>query len=144
MLRKMFVLLMIFILFEFGFYACKSSSEPKETKGNITGTVKDLVSGDAITTDTAYIYLGDSLLTKTDENGKYLISSMEEGTYALTCSSLSIYFREETNTVHIIGGETVTHDFYLEHLGKICGEFQDLNLFNENVIIEPEICCRLS
>jgi hypothetical protein len=139
-LKKVLLILVINIFLMIMFISCKkSSSGPKETKGNITGAVKDLLTGDTITTDSAYIYLEDSLLTKTDENGNYTISSMQEGTYALTCSSLSVFFKKERNIVDIVGGKTVTHDFYLEHLGLFYGEFQDFYLYDSLIIVHPEM-----
>jgi hypothetical protein len=136
MAKKTLPIILFFVIF---IIACKESVEPKETKGNITGTVKDLQSGEAITEEEASIFLGNNLLATTNENGVYSISSLEEGTYELTCSIESEFFNEETNTVQITGGKTTTHDFYVEHLGKLYGEFQDFTLFNDAVVADSQV-----
>ena len=93
------------------FIKCDNATEPKESKGSISGTVNNLMLGDVATVHPAYIFLEDSLIATTDELGKYSITLIEKGSYFLTCSALN--YRDTTEQVHVIAGKTETHDFYL-------------------------------
>jgi hypothetical protein len=115
---------------------CDSSTDPKETKGTLQGTVWYGSSG----IYPAFIFSGDSLWATTDENGHYLISALEEGNYELLCSALN--YRDTTVQVAVSGGKTTTFDIDLvpdTSTGLIYGEFQDIILFNENVQTNPEL-----
>ena len=111
--------------------SCKHSSEPQEAKGKIQGTVYNIVPDDTAMIYPAYIYIDDDLAAITDENGRYVITSLDKGTYPLKCISSSLYFKSAVDTVEITGVETDTSDFYLERgKGVIYGEFQDIELFS--------------
>lgn len=122
------------------FINCNSSTKPKETKGSIQGTVNNVLSGDVSIIHPAYIFLEDSLLATTDEYGNYSISIIEEGAYQFTCSALN--YRDTTKQVQVIGGKTVTIDFYLtpdSSTGRIYGEFQDIIIFNNSLEIDSSL-----
>jgi hypothetical protein len=139
-LKKKLIFLLVSICLMSFFIACKKdSSKPKVTTGNITGMVIDISSDNPLTSDSAYVYLEDEIVAKTNASGEYTISSLEEGTYILVCSVLSDFFREETDTVEVVAGKTVTHNFYLVHLGFLYGEFQDAYFFDSLIVEHPEM-----
>jgi hypothetical protein len=120
------------------FISCDRSTGPKDTLGSITGTVMNGQAAGMPAIHPAYIFSGDTLLATTDEYGKFSISEIQENIYNFTCSAL--YFRDTTEQIHISGGKTVTHDFYLipdSTTGLVYGEFQDLNLFNDSLVTHP-------
>lgn len=139
-MKKIFLMLILQILFISFFIKCDNATEPKETKGIVTGTVKNVLLGDGSIIHPAYIFLEDSLIATTNEFGEYSISSIENGSYFITCSSLG--FRDTTTQVQVIAGKTVTHDFYLtpdSSTGRIYGEFQDMTLFNNSLETNPSL-----
>jgi hypothetical protein len=139
-IKNIFLMLILQILFISFFMKCDNATEPKEIRGTVTGTVKKILSGDGSIIHQAYIFLEDSLVATTNESGEYTISSIEQGSYFLICSSLG--YRDTTTQVQVVGGKTVTHDFYLipdSSTGKIYGEFQDMTLFNNNLETNPSL-----
>ena len=135
----LFKFIISFVILSF-FIKCDNTTEPKQTKGIVKGTVKNVLGGNALGIHSAYIFINDSLVAKTDESGKYLIASIEEASYFLTCSALD--FRDTTMQVNVIGGKTVTRDFFLtpdSTTGKVFGEFQDLVLFNDSLQTNPSL-----
>ena len=51
-------------------------------------------------------------------------------------------FRDSVQQVKVVGGETVTHNFSLQpdnSKGILVGEFQDLKVFNDSLISNPEL-----
>lgn len=122
----------------FSHFNCKKGSN--ETEGGIKGvvTTKDKETNAII--HPAYIFHNDTLIATTDELGEYFITSLIEGKYTLTCSALN--FRDTVRQVKVVGGETVTCNFSLQpdnSKGILVGEFQDLAVFNDSLISNPEL-----
>jgi len=116
------------------------TKESNETEGSITGVVTIRDQGSEAIIHPAYIFHHDTLLTTTNELGEYFISSLNEGKYSLICSALN--FRDSVQQVKVVGGETVTCNFSLQpdnSMGKLVGEFQDLTVFNDSLISNPEL-----
>jgi hypothetical protein len=110
--------------------------EPEETVGNISGKV---MSGTA-SLKRAYIFIGDTLRATVNSSGEYSISSLEEGNYNLLCSAIN--YRDTINQVQVIGGSTVTCNFDLTPditTGWIKGEFQDIVLWEDSLLVDPEM-----
>ena len=130
-----------FIIFSYlGLFSggCENSPEPKKTKGSISGIVRSKNSGSALVNHRAYIFLQDSLIATSDVDGSYAISTVEEGSYLLTCSSLG--YRDTTEAVQARGGKSATHDFYLipdSSTGRVYGEFQDMGIFSDSLLSKP-------
>ena len=115
----------------------KSSTEPKETIGQLSGAVMS-INGTTITP--AYIFLKDSLLASADEMGGYSILSLQEGDYSLTCSALG--YRDTTTLVTAKGGKTTNLNFTLtpdSSTGRVMAEFQDLVLFQQALTDNAEL-----
>jgi hypothetical protein len=131
-------ILSVWILILCGMSCIRNSAiGPKETRGTVQGTVK---SAGIAFIHPAYLFCRDSLLATTDEQGKYTIASMNEGPAALTCSALN--YRDTTVQVQVKGGQTIAADFMLtpdSTIGKVYGEFQDWNLFNDSLITNPSL-----
>ncbi len=140
-MQKRYISILLLIIWIILIYiSCKNSSEPQEAKGKIQGTVYNIVPDDTAMIYPAYIYIDDDLAAITDENGRYIIASLDKGIYPLKCKSSSFYFKSAVDTVEIMGVESDTSDFYLERgTGVIYGEFQDEDLFNENLISFPDM-----
>ena len=139
-IKNIILMLILQIFFVSFFIKCDNVTEPKEIRGTITGTVKKILSGDGSIIHPAYIFLEDSLIATTSESGEYTISSIEQGSYFLICSSLG--YSDTTTLVQVVGGKTITHDFYLtpdSSTGRIYGEFQDATLFNQNIQTNPAL-----
>ena len=135
---------LLILLLEMGcmliFLNCENSTEPKEATGMIAGSVRSVLLRDLAIIHPAYIFLADSLLATTDEHGDYLISSIEEGMYPLTCSALN--YRDSTEQVGVLGRKTVIHNFYLtpdSSIGRVYGEFQDVTLYNQGLETNPSM-----
>lgn len=129
-------LYLIPLLLLFLFTSCDKSTDPKETKGSITGKVR--YGQTAI--HPAFIFCGDSLWATTDESGSYSITSVDEGSISLLCSAIN--YRDTTSQVQVSGGQTVTHDFYMTpdtSTGYVRGEFQDIILFNDSLLHHPSM-----
>jgi hypothetical protein len=140
MLKRYIFILLLIIWIILIYISCKNSSEPQGAKGKIQGMVYNIVPDDTAMIYPAYIYIDDDLAAITDENGRYIIASLDKGIYPLKCISSSLYFKSAIDTVEITGGEIDTSDFYLERgTGVIYGEFQDVDLFNENIISFPDM-----
>ena len=121
----------VFILF-----SC--SKESDETEGSIKGVVTNNDMGSE-TIYPAFIFLNDSLLATTDENGEYSISSLKTGEHTLTCSALN--FSNSAQKVKVVEGIS-THNFSLQSdttIGRLVGEFQDLIVLNDSIISNPDI-----
>jgi len=139
-MKNIFLMLILQIFFVSFFIKCDNATEPKEIRGTVTGAVKNVLPGDGSIIHPAYIFLEDSLIATTNESGEYAIYSIEQGSYLLICSSLG--YRDTTTQVQVVGGKTVTHDFYLtpdSSTGRIYGEFQDMTLFNNNLETNPSM-----
>jgi hypothetical protein len=122
----------------FAYLSCDNSTEPKESQGKIIGSVRDIRFPDESTVNHADLYLGDSLLTTTDENGDFTIPSLEAGSYQITCSSPS--FLDTTELVLVNAGKTTTHTFYLTpKIGRVYGEFEDMTIYNEVLAADSSI-----
>ena len=135
MARRILAILILFL----SMISCdhNNSTGPKETKGTVQGTVKSV-------NDTpihpAYLFSQDSLLANANEQGKYTITSIEEGSLTLTCSALN--YRDTTVQVQVQGGQTVIVDFMMtpdSTMGKVFGEFQDMNLFADSLKTNPSL-----
>ena len=141
MVKKVCLILLLEIGFLLMMTNCDDkSTEPKPTSGTIEGNVKSILPGNLSTIHLAYVFIDDSLLATTDENGNYVIAPIEEGTYQLTCSAIN--YRDTTEQVQVLGGKTLIHDFYLtpdSSTGRIYGEFQDVTLFNQNIQTNPSL-----
>ncbi len=137
-MKKLFLILLLGISVVLIIMNCDDNpTEPEQTYGTITGTVKNLNSA---TIHPAYIFFEDSLLATTDTNGNYSISSIDEGAYQLTCSALN--YGDLTEQVTVLGGKTVTHDFNLtpnSAPGKVYGEFQDVTLYKQSLQTNPSL-----
>ena len=120
--------------------ACKQTTEPKTRSGDVRGTVRSASPGDTSVIRSAFIFLEDSLLATSDPAGAYSVSSLPEGTYRLTCSAAG--HRDSTMQVRVEGGNTAVLDFYLIpdfSTGRVFGEFQDQNLFNDALKTNPSM-----
>jgi hypothetical protein len=138
--KNLLKLVLPIVLFSVSIQCDKNSSEPKETIGNIQGTVKNAAVGEASQVHPAYLFYEDSLLTTTDESGNYTIKSFQEGTYSITCSAVN--FSDTTIQVKVVGGKTVTQNFNLTpdaSIGRIYGEFQDNSLFTDSLKTNPDL-----
>jgi hypothetical protein len=112
------------------------TKRPKETKGRISGSVKSGTSA----VHRAYVFDGDTLLAVTDDGGHYLVPSIGEGDHELTCSAVN--YADTTRRILIIGGQTAVCDFLMtpdSSTGKVYGEFQDLNVFNDSLKTNPAL-----
>lgn len=140
MLKRYIIIFLLITGIILIYVSCKHTSEPQETKGKIQGTVYNIVPDDTAMIYPAYIYIDDDLAAITDENGRYIIASLDKGIYHLKCISSSLYFKSAVDTVEITGVEINTSDFYLERgKGVIYGEFQDVDLLNEKLISFPSM-----
>jgi hypothetical protein len=131
---KAVIVLILFAIFS----QLNCTKESKETEGDIRGVVKELKQNSEVTIYPAYIIYEDTLLAATNESGEYLISSLEEGTYTLICSALN--FRDTIEQVKVVGGGTVTHNFWLQSdstTGRLIGEFQDMVIFSDSLETNP-------
>jgi hypothetical protein len=141
MMKRLFLILLFGLSIMLVVITCdKNPSEPKPTIGTIQGNVKSILPGNSTAIHPAYIIVEDRLLATTDENGNYVIASIEEGTYQLTCSALN--YRDSTEQVSVLGGKTINHDFYLtpdSSIGRVYGEFQDVTLFNQRLQADPSL-----
>jgi hypothetical protein len=118
--------------------ACKNATEPRTRAGSIRGTVRSVPAPDGAAIRSASIAWEDSLLAVSDASGAYAVSPLSEGTYRLTCSASG--YRDTTMQVVIEGGKTTVLDFYLTpdfSSGRIFGEFQDQDLFNDSLKTNP-------
>jgi hypothetical protein len=128
MTRKSISLMILFSCLS-AWMGCSTSTSPKETKGSIQGMVKNASMAPLYP---AFLVSGDSVLATTDEQGKYAIASLQEGTVDLVCFALN--YKDTTVQVQVTGGKTTTLDFILNPgviLGRVFGEFQDDYLFNQ-------------
>ncbi len=135
-IKRILSIYLLPLLLVFLFTVCDKSTDPKETKGSITGKV--MYNTTAL--PSAYIFIGDSLRATTDELGSYSIASVEEGIYSLLCSAIN--YRDTISQVQVSGGQTVTRDFYLNPdttFGWIRGEFQDIILFEDSLLTHPSM-----
>jgi len=122
------------------FTTCDKGTEPEDNPAShaLKGFVYHRAQQDKPVSP-AYIFSEDSLLAVTDDQGAYLIDSLETGTHLLTCSALN--YRDTTVQIDIIGTDIQNHDFYLTSdasTGRIYGEFHDIPLFNEIILDQPE------
>lgn len=116
------------------------TKESDETPGSIAGVVTIEDQGASAFVYPAYIFHNDSLLATTNELGEYTISSLEEGSYNLTCSALN--YSDLMQQVTVEGGKTVTQNFALQSddsRGILLGEFQDLSVFNDSLSSNPAL-----
>ncbi len=130
-MKKYILPLLLVIGIIFAYLSCDNTTEPKETHGTITGSVQD-ISHNGTSVHPAYLFLNDSLLTTTDENGEFTISELEEGSYQIVCSALN--FLDTTEQISVKAGKTTSHTFYLTPnlvSGRVFGEFEDMTLYNE-------------
>jgi hypothetical protein len=137
-MNKILALCYVSLALLFLYSSCDKSTEPKEkeTKGNISGKV--MYGTTALTS--AYLFIGDSLRATTDDSGSYAIMSLQEGNYDLLCSAIN--FQDDISQVLVIGGNTITCDFFLipdTSTGYIRGEFQDIILFNDSLLTHPSM-----
>ncbi|MBN2102941.1 hypothetical protein JW835_02770 [bacterium] len=134
--------ILIFILA--ALIACERIMEPENEIGHmntinrVKGFVYSRVQPDQSIAP-AYIIMEDSLLAITDNQGAYVIDSLEIGIHFITCSALN--YRDTTVQINVSGTDTINMDFYLtpdRSTGRIYGEFHDIPLFNEIIQNEPE------
>ncbi|MBN1483023.1 hypothetical protein EH223_13955 [candidate division KSB1 bacterium] len=125
---KRYIFIPFILLFLYS--ACRQSMEPVETKGIVQGIVSCILPDGAVAVNSAFIFMGDSLITTTDLQGHYQITALEAGTYEITGSAL--FCGDTTLSVQVLGGHTAILDFNLKPdstTGRVYGEFQDGNLF---------------
>lgn len=119
---------------------CGESVESGETLGSISGTVQSGGMTGVLPVHPAYLFLNDSLAATTDRQGRFSISSVEEGARNLTCSALE--YSDAEAQIYVLGGMRSTYNFFLipdTTKAKLYGEFQDLVLFGEAVASDPSL-----
>lgn len=131
-MRKLLLIYFIFILV---FNSCKDDDTVNK-KIVVKVNVKSLSDKKGIN---AYIFLNDSLYGTTDSSGSFSLSSLNPGNYALVCSAINY---RDTSVQVTIGNDPVNIDFYLakdSSVGKVYGEFQDMFIYEQKLIENPEI-----
>jgi hypothetical protein len=122
------------------FIACKNATEPGIRSGGVRGTVRSDSAGNGAVIGSASIFRGDSLLATSDATGAYAVSSLQAGTYRLTCSASG--YRDSTMQALVEGGKTAVLDFFLAPdltTGWVFGEFQDQTIFSDSLRTNPSM-----
>ncbi len=125
-------ILFISILFITAWICCDSSTEPESTAGDILGAVQNVANKQAI--HPAYMFMQDSLVCTTTENGDFALSQLERGNYTLTCSALG--FLDTTVNVNVPGGDPLSLLIFLtpdSQTGRVYAEFQEGVLFQNQL-----------
>jgi hypothetical protein len=118
--------------------ACQHATEPGKSRVTLSGTVYPAQPGSPAI-QSAYLFMGDSLMAVTDETGHYHIASIESGSHDFICSALG--YSDATVEV-TVGRENTLHDFYLtpdESTGRVYAEFQDQTLWLDALADHPEL-----
>ena len=84
--------------------------ETELMKTSITGTVYSETEGGTIYP--AYIILNKELLVTTDVEGNFEITSLEAGSYSLTCSAIN--YGDQIIQVELEEGKIASYDFILK------------------------------
>ncbi len=115
-----------------------SCDEKYQTGTVLQGTVRNILDDETI--HPAFLILGDELLTITDDNGIYEITSLDPGIYSLVCSAIN--YGDKTMQVEVEDGNVVFNDFLLspdDSKGRIYGELHDQTLYEERLIVNPSM-----
>ena len=116
-----------------------NSCEKENQSGNLVrGRVKNMVDDEMI--HPAFLILGDELLTITDVNGTYEITSLGPGIHSLVCSAFN--YGDKIMQVQVEEGNVIFNDFLLspdDSKGRIYGELHDQTLFDEQLIVNPSM-----
>jgi len=108
------------------------------TQTTLVGNVKNEMQNKVIFP--AFIFLGNELLATTDSNGNFSIISLGADEYQITCSAVG--YEDKTTSIVIIDSKITTANFFLvasDAKGRVYGEFQDGNLYQQRLIAKPEI-----
>ena len=127
-----------YLVLFFTMLICSSCDEKYQAEAILRGTVKNMLDDETI--HPAFIILGDELLTITDDNGKYEITSLDPGVYSLLCSAIN--YGDKTMQVAVEEGIVVSNDFLLspdDSKGRVYGELHDQTLYDERLIVNPSM-----
>lgn len=133
MIRHLFFICVVAIVFS----SC-SKNDPQFGKTMLVGKVTDEQKNNTISP--AFIFSGGELLAVVAETGKFQINSFEMGKHSVTCSAIG--YADQTKNVEINDGHVTTVEFNLtadNANGKIYGEFHDLTLYQEQLLVNPAI-----
>lgn len=86
-------------------------SDPVDTTGSVTGTVKDDIT-DAFISGATVSLTPSNLSTTTDGNGNYQFLGVEQGQYTLTVRKSG--YKETSTTVQVMAGKSTIHNFSLQ------------------------------
>lgn len=129
-----FVILIIF----FASITIQCKDDDTESSGPaISIEVKDVERSKGIV---AAIFINDSLYGDCDKDGIFKLEKLDPGKYELICSAQ--YFRDTAISFTIEENKPVKLEFKLavdSSIGRVYGEFQDLQLYKNSISQKPEI-----
>ncbi len=118
------------------FGACTKKDEPTQT--TLSGIVKNSLNDTPVYP--AYIIYDKQLIASASEGGTYKITSLEGGTYTMTCSAIG--FSDQSMQVLIENGKATGHDFLLtpdETESLVMGELHDQVLYQQQLVDNPSM-----
>lgn len=136
MMKVNWILISVSLLVTF-IISCTKNTE-NITQTTLVGNVKNEMQNKVVFP--AFIFLGNELLATTDSIGNFSIVSLEADEYQITCSAVG--YEDKTTLVVIIDNKITTANFFLvesDVKGRVYGEFQDGNLYQQRLIAKPEI-----
>lgn len=120
---------------------CDKSFQPEPPSATaVQGKVVRPAENGGAPVSPAYVFADGILLTQTDENGNFYLDDLNPGDLTLVCSAMNA--RDTTITINVAANQTTSIQIALPFdysTGSVYGEFQDLDLFQSQLVHNQEL-----